>query len=335
MKRIENLTQDSGWGCTIRSAQMLIGNTLLFKHFEKDYPRELILKLFDDSSRGIQESTFSIQNVCYQALESQGKVPGEWFGVGAMTKILEELNDRFHPVQNFEICVFDENLIGQRILGKGLAQVDEMCSSQFSFEQQSMSFDFKSTRFNQSQPQLGQAQEMTWKNSVLVIINLRLGAELIQPEYAKVLTRYIKLPWFTGFIGGQPGKAFFFLGSNEKELIFLDPHLVQTYRPFSTENIEKIIDNSIPYKISTKVENFGVRVINPDKLDPGVGLSFYIKSEEDYIMLIETLKGMSIEDGENAIFQVFQTEAEMNEALELGQSKLSIRSFSTFSQIKH
>ncbi len=85
---------------------------------------------------------------------------------------------------------------------------------------------------NENSCSVGQQSE-EWKNQVLVLINIRLGLDKIHQSYFKIIKKYMKLPQFVGIIGGKPKKAFYFVGMKEAEdkLIFLDPHIVYTYRP--------------------------------------------------------------------------------------------------------
>jgi hypothetical protein len=48
-QKVQNLSTDCGWGCTIRCTQMLIANAI---KRTKVMDRLEILRLFDDSSRG-------------------------------------------------------------------------------------------------------------------------------------------------------------------------------------------------------------------------------------------------------------------------------------------
>jgi cysteine protease ATG4 len=80
-----------------------------------------------------------------------------------------------------------------------------------------MSFDESLNRFNRSCQVIGRDRHSTfiskaWANSVLVIVNLRLGIDKINDAYFPVIKRYMKIHQFVGLIGGQPNKAFYFVG---------------------------------------------------------------------------------------------------------------------------
>lgn len=74
---------------------------------------------------------------------------------------------------------------------------------------------------------------------------------------------------------------------------------MHTYHPFTTDNLPKILYHSHPY---VNQESIGVRVINVEKLDPGVGFGYVVRDEAEYETLMLTLKLMSEEDEDNAIF---------------------------------
>lgn len=65
---------------------------------------------FDDDVRGDKGSAFSIQNIVYEGLEF-GKLPGDWYGINNVSMILEMLNSKYQPVDNFMICVLQEGSI--------------------------------------------------------------------------------------------------------------------------------------------------------------------------------------------------------------------------------
>ena len=100
------VTTDLGWGCMIRSGQMLVANTLvqleLSRHWRKMDPSKSvhlaedigsesihknIIRLFGDS---YENSPLSIHNIMDVAQETFSKKPGDWFGPSATGKSLSE-----------------------------------------------------------------------------------------------------------------------------------------------------------------------------------------------------------------------------------------------------
>lgn len=87
---------------------MLLANSI--REATVDLSVQDVLNLFDDNYRGKREHGYSIQNVAVEGLK-YGKLPGDWYGVGAISNIIETLTERFEPVPNFKICVFQEGNI--------------------------------------------------------------------------------------------------------------------------------------------------------------------------------------------------------------------------------
>lgn len=314
-RKVENLSTDCGWGCTIRSAQMLLANAFIRAGLHKT----AVLELFDDSERNHRHSAFSIQNIAVEGLEA-GKLPGDWYGVNTITNVIEVLNVRYSPVPNFSICTFQDScIIFEKIELAARVKQEEDESEIIGQSAMDMSFDMETTRFNQQQ---SQAPE-TWANQVLVIINVRLGVDIIEPLYAQSLKRYVQLPQFAGFIGGQPRKAFFFVGFNDKQsakYLFLDPHVVHSYVPTKgEENLAKLTSQTQPSVTD-------LRVIAGTKLDPGIGLSYIIKDANDYESLRSALQNLRDEDGEHCMLELYQTFQEMSQAHDLFRTR-SIQSF--------
>ena len=107
---------------------------------------------------------------------------------------------------------------------------------------------------------------------MLVIVNVRLGADLIDPYYASLIKKYMRLPSFAGMVGGQPRKAFYFFGFSESEdrLLFLDPHVVHRYHTHSTEEgVSENLRQSDP-------AGSGARYICSEKLDPCLGFGYFL-----------------------------------------------------------
>ena len=59
-------------------------------------------------------------------------------------------------------------------------------------------------------------ENAVWQNHVLVIVSNRFGLSAVGPEYFQVIKKYMKLPSFTGLVGGKPRFAYYFVGHLEK-----------------------------------------------------------------------------------------------------------------------
>ena len=55
-------------------------------------------------------------------------------------------------------------------------------------------------------------EQLDWQNEVLVIVNVRLGFDQVNPSFYPSLVRCTKFSSFVGLVGGKPAKAFYFFG---------------------------------------------------------------------------------------------------------------------------
>ena len=94
------ISNDIGWGCTIRVGQMMLAHSLL-RHVLHDYnilgdlvnhmsTYTRVLTLMNDNADGAP-GAFSIQNIVRMSL-TYDKYPGEWHGPGSISHVLKDLN---------------------------------------------------------------------------------------------------------------------------------------------------------------------------------------------------------------------------------------------------
>lgn len=83
--------------------EKIVHDPILSKHYK------FILKLVNDSAMN-RESAFSIQNFAKIGY-AHSKLPGEWYGPSSISVMLRDLNKIFKPLNNFEICLFNEGSI--------------------------------------------------------------------------------------------------------------------------------------------------------------------------------------------------------------------------------
>ncbi|CAI5439115.1 unnamed protein product [Caenorhabditis angaria] len=88
-------SSDQGWGCMLRCAQMLLGETLLRRHIHRHFEwnieeispiYERILQMFFDEKTAI----YSIHQIAQMGV-AEGKMVSEWFGPNTAAQVIKKL----------------------------------------------------------------------------------------------------------------------------------------------------------------------------------------------------------------------------------------------------
>ena len=139
------------------------------------------------------------------------------------------MNKRFRPIPNFEVCVFID----------GFVYLDKLKRKGFGISKK-------------EQEELGTTETHQWRNSVLVVIPLRLGLESVSSDYFSGLKQCFEFPETMGIVGGKPSSAMYFVGVQDDSFILLDPHYVQS----AVKDRKELIDKSSTYhcKIARRLE---------------------------------------------------------------------------------
>ncbi|CAD6186393.1 unnamed protein product [Caenorhabditis auriculariae] len=220
---------DQGWGCMLRCAQMLLGETLLRRHIGRHYKwkvgvepsgdYERILRMFFDEKTAL----YSIHQIAQMGV-SEGKAVGEWFGPNTAAQVIKKLAV-FDAWSNVAVHVAMDNIVVVRdvqtmativpptdavklIMADG--NVDESHLRQEPVNEKS-GRNRSSTSFSVNPDE--------WR-PLLLIIPLRLGLRTINKCYLGAIQEVFKLDSCVGIIGGRPNHALYFLGIAGQKVFF-------------------------------------------------------------------------------------------------------------------
>lgn len=267
-------TTDCGWGCMIRSGQMMLAQALVM-HFlgrcwrfdpdsqiyttTEDHIHRKIIRWFGDQTS--KNSPFSIHSLV-ELGKASGKKVGEWYGPGAVAHLLKQAIKR-SAQENMDLATIhvyvaqDCTIYNQDIF-------DEC----YSHENQSV--PWQNHHPATSSVHVVMKKIITWKPLIL-LIPLRLGHEKLNPIYGDCLKAMLSIEWCIGIIGGRPKHSLYFVGYQDDKLVHLDPHYCQDMVDVNQNNF---LLSSFHCKSPRKMKI--------SKMDPSCCLGFYIPSRNDY-----------------------------------------------------
>ncbi|XP_036324689.1 cysteine protease ATG4C [Rhagoletis pomonella] len=276
-----NYTSDCGWGCMLRSGQMLLAQGLVC-HFlgrswrydaetqlhstYEDNMHKKIIKWFGDSSS--KSSPFSIHALVSLGVE-MGKRPGDWYGPASVSYLLKQAlktaAQENADFDNITIYVAKDCTIYMQDVEKE-CRIPEPSPKKH--------VPWQPTRRNETP----KSQKQQWK-SLLVLIPLRLGTEKLNPVYAHCLKLLLSTEHCIGIIGGRPKHSLYFVGFQEDKLIHLDPHYCQEMVDVNQDNFSlQSFHCKSPRKLKTT------------KMDPSCCIGFYCSTKTDFDNFVESVQ---------------------------------------------
>jgi cysteine protease ATG4 len=246
-KSIEGYNSDCGWGCMLRSAQMMLAEALFRRECSHGSSvaslaiREKVIRLFADRS----DCPYSIHEMSRHAAR-YGKRAGEWFEPTLTLLIVcDMLKDRIVHDHLSAVVARDGVLDASSIVRDSGVNADAL-----------REFD----------PLLNPRQQNP--TSVLLLIPLRLGLRALNEDsYGDALLEALRFPQSIGMIGGKPAHSLYFCGSQGRRLVFLDPHTVQSADSCSDLSTYQCMD---------------ARAMGLSEVDPSLALGFLISSLDDF-----------------------------------------------------
>ncbi|XP_035769882.1 cysteine protease ATG4D-like isoform X2 [Neolamprologus brichardi] len=274
-----SLTTDSGWGCVLRSSQMLLAQGLLLhlmppgctwsgnQRVVKD-DMDLIHSVNDGFSSSERESKISRHlswgSILDRPVESTHRMILRWFadnptapfGIHRLVELGKssgkKAGDWYGPS------------IAAHILRKAVEASVVDLPNLVVYVAQDCTIYLQDVRKLCERP-----NPQHWK-SVLILVPVRLGGQDLNPSYITSVKKLLMLECCIGIIGGKPKHSLFFVGFQENHLLYLDPHYCQP-------TVD--VTNNFP------LESFHCK--NPRKMpfsrmDPSCTIGFYAKGQMEF-----------------------------------------------------
>ena len=211
---------------------------------------------------------FSIRNICSIG-ELVKKSCGEWFSDINMPYIFKIINDNYKVIDNLQIIAFQTSIVMEKILKKCFKEINPG-NKQF---KKSNSFIFQNKKYQ-------------FRNYGLIFLSIRLGINTIDEIYYNSIKNIFNCKECIGFIGGKSYKASYFIGCDENNIFYLDPHQAQDsiIPPLNQENIQTYLSKTL-FQLSIK------------NLQPALTIGFLFRDLNEFKDLYQFLVENSNKEG--------------------------------------
>ncbi|WAR23264.1 ATG4D-like protein [Mya arenaria] len=268
-------TTDCGWGCMLRSSQMMLAQAFIIHFLGRDWRvhtqskeqetfYRMIIQWFGDSNS--DQCPFSVHRLA-EIGKTFGKQPGEWYGPSSRCN---------GKSCQFSACTKGYLLYKQDVINMCTARPRNLTGSHDSHSSQDTHVGDAGSK-NPVDP-----GSKEWKRSVIILIPVRLGGEEFNPIYTQCVKNLVAQENCIGLIGGKPKHSLNFIGWQDDKLIYLDPHFCQDY----------VDTQKRDFKIET-YHCFSPRKISLNKMDPSATVGFYCRNKQDFDRFIEYTKQMA------------------------------------------
>lgn len=277
-----SLTTDSGWGCVLRTGQMLLARGLMLHLMPSGWTWSVSQRAVKDDM-DLLRSTESIQS---------GWNSSQHAGRRARKLSLGSLLDRPTEGTHRKVVAWFADLdtapfgIHRLVeLGKSSGKkagdwygpsivahiLRKAVSSSASVPGLAVYVAQDCTVYLQDVRELcEQPQPQLWK-AVVILVPVRLGSQELNPAYISCVKKLLSLQHCIGIVGGKPKHSLFFVGFQDEYLLYLDPHYCQP-----TVDVRK---PNFP------LESFHckyARKMSFSRMDPSCTIGFYAKGQKDF-----------------------------------------------------
>ncbi|KAH8823883.1 hypothetical protein DL96DRAFT_1713252 [Flagelloscypha sp. PMI_526] len=226
----KEFTSDAGWGCMLRTGQCVLAEALVRVHLGRGFRRfnvtqekrqaySKLLTWFMDTPS--PHAPFSVHRMAL-AGKGFGTEVGTWFGPSTAAGAIKSLVAAF-PDCGLGVCAATDSMLFQTDVikaSRSLAYMESHHRNHSNGTTRSSRFKHKMV---DSPP--NPTNDPEWGDRpVLILCNIRLGLDGVNPIYYENIKKLYTFPQCTGIAGGRPSSSYWFIGVQGHSLIYLDPH---------------------------------------------------------------------------------------------------------------
>ncbi|CAM9934801.1 unnamed protein product [Lampetra fluviatilis] len=293
-------TTDTGWGCMLRSGQMLLAQGLLHHLLGRDWQSEEAVQLLHQDSeapgrlssspgepdyvmvgRGFLDDSIALRlagtswmasteqtDTYRQILGWFTDTPDSPFGIHKLVEFGKSSGKRagdwYGPAIVAHILKKAIEEAEQKLLQDTVVYVAQDCT------------DVKAGCCGggggeESAAVMSPVPSAEWK-ALFVLVPVRLGGETLNPVYVSCVKGILEMDNCIGIIGGKPKHSLYFIGYQDDHVIYLDPHYCQT-----------AVDAAQPDFLVESFHCCSPRKTAFTKMDPSCTLGFYCRTRDDFL----------------------------------------------------
>ena len=258
-------SSDAGWGCMLRSGQMMLAETLVRHTIGRDWRlstgtatlstqhKPVLRMIVDNPNPGA--SPFSIQQLTKLGKEKYGKSPGDWYGPELFSQVIGDLmngtseSPGIGQALGIQTIVARGSVVYRNVLRDAMngTVTKEKEDTKDSKDKDTTdttnttnttnsttttdttdttdTADTADTADTKNNPTPSSSSSSS-SSSLFLLVPVRLGLRKLDEDYIPEILHTLELPSCVGIIGGRPGHSLHFIGSVQPQNESDVPHII-------------------------------------------------------------------------------------------------------------
>ena len=313
-------TSDAGWGCMVRTGQMMLAETLR-RHWafhdsgggngggggggsggggsggDDEFTLLRLLRLFADAPA----APFSLHAMVRRGAARYDTRVGAWYGPTVVSKVLRDLVEEHGRVA---VAAGGARASMAALVAKDgvvyVSEVEARCCPSPRLAGCEDGEDGAADPLHAPPPP---SEPAAWSCSLLLLIPLRLGLEKVDADYIQPLRATFQFPQSVGLMGGKRAHALYIVGAHGRDAFVLDPHTVQPAATLAAPA-------SVPAALAS-LRTDKPLVMALGDVDPSLALGFFCRDRRDFEDLRQNIEQLGV----HAPFMVAAAPPDMSESM--------------------